>query len=106
MNIQADLTIQKKATSIEFKALHIVKHDDGTKAFIQFQINFDNGTSELFEVQKDSNNFNLFWDKFDTTKVLFEEAFTALNIDVATLPDSTMDEAIKNIEIINIDDVG
>lgn len=106
MNIQADLTIQKKATSIDFKALHIVKHDDGTVAFIQFQINFDNGSSELFEVKKDANNFNEFWSKFDTTKVLFEEAFAALNLDASVLPDGTLDESILNpiIEIIN--DVG
>ena len=39
MDIQTNLTIQKKAIGIEFKALHIVKHENGTQAFIQFQIN-------------------------------------------------------------------
>lgn len=97
MKIEKELTITKKAISIEFKALHIIKHEDGTKAFIQFQINFDNATSELFEIQKVGKDFNDFYCSYNTTKDLFVEAYNSLGIDVQLLPDNLESAIINDI---------
>ena len=96
MDIQTNLTIQKKAIGIEFKALHIVKHENGTQAYIQFQINFENSSPELYEVKKEGEDFNTFFGSFNSVKSLYEEVFLSLGLDSSILPSDDMNESIYN----------
>lgn len=97
MEITTNLTIEKKAIGIEFKALHIVKQQDESLAFIQFEIQFENGTTELFEIRKSGQEFNDYIDSDISIKNLYVEAFGKLGLDPATLPIGSMNESIHNI---------
>lgn len=96
MEITTNLTIQKKAVEIQFKALHVVKQEDESLAFIQFEILFENGTKELYEVRKSGQEFNDFLTGQLYVKGLYEEAFISLGLDITTLPEGTMNETIYN----------
>ena len=95
MNIQKELTITKNATAIQFKAVHIVKHSTGSAAFIQFEISFDNGTTEIFELKKEGSEFNDFFNAWNDMKYLYKEVFNALNFEVE-FPVGDMNDTILN----------
>jgi hypothetical protein len=96
MDIQTNFTIQKQVIGVEFKSLNIVKHVDGTIAYILFNLLFDDNTSSLTEVKLEKEKFNNFWENFDTTLKLYETFFTEINQTFVPPTNVDMDETIIN----------
>jgi len=94
MDIQTNFTIQKQIVGIEFKSLNIIKHIDGTVAYILFNLLLDDNTNNQYEIKLAGQEFNDFWLSFDTTSKMFEVLFNKLN-ETYSLP-SDMDNIILN----------
>lgn len=94
MDIQTNFTIEKKVTGVEFKSLSVVKHLDGTAAFITFNLLFEDESSEMKEIRLHGEKFNEFWSGFDNTSKMYELLFNEMNQPFT--PSSNMDETIMN----------
>lgn len=94
MDIQTNFTIQKQVIGVEFKSLNVVKHTDGTIAFILFNLIFDDNTNELKEIKLTGEEFNDFWSNFDNTSKIYEVFFNKINEPFTF--NSNMDDVILN----------
>jgi len=98
MEINQNLQVQKKAISLDFAGLNIVKHTNGSQGFITFLIKFDNETTETFTIQKEGKDFNEFWNNFKDTKYLFSLAIEFLGLKDIVLPKSMEDYILNKVE--------
>lgn len=104
MELNENIQVVKKATSIEFAQQTIVRHAEGTKAIIVFVIKFENASDETLQIIKEGQEFNEFWDNFNSSKYLFQLAIDAMGVQVNNLPEN-MDDSIINYIGAVIDDI-
>ena len=94
INIDQDLTIQKKAISIDLLQQSTLKHEDGWRAVITYKITFSDQSSEVISITKVGEDYNTFWTNFNNGTYLFEVISESIGVEF-TLPTNFEDSFLN-----------
>lgn len=87
IDIDQELTIQKKAIAIELLQQTTLKHEDGWRAVITYKIVFSDQSSEVISITKVGEDYNTYWQNFNSGEYLFKVISESIGIEL-TLPDN------------------
>jgi hypothetical protein len=94
INIDQDLTIQKKAISVDLLQQSTLRHEDGWRAVITYKITFSDQSSEVISITKVGEDYNTFWLNFNNGTYLFEVISESIGVQF-TLPDNFEDSFLN-----------
>jgi hypothetical protein len=96
IDINTDLTIQKKAVAIELLQQSTLKHEDGWRAVITYKITFSDQSSEVISITKVGEDYNNFWTNFNNGAYLFQVISESIGVEF-NLPDNFEDSFLNVI---------
>ena len=96
INIDQDLTIQKKAISVDLLQQSTLRHEDGWRAVITYKITFSDQSSEVISITKVDEDYNNFWLNFNNGTYLFDVISESIGVQF-TLPDNFEDSFLNVI---------
>jgi hypothetical protein len=96
IDINTDLTIQKKAVAIELLQQSTLKHEDGWRAVITYKITFSDQSTEIISITKVGEDYNTFWTNFNNGTYLFEVISESIGVEF-NLPDNFEDSFLNVI---------
>lgn len=98
INIEQDLTIQKKAISIELLQQTTLKHEDGWRVIITYKITFSDQSTEVISITKVGEDYNTFWQNFNDGAYLFKVISESIGVEF-TIPENFEDSFLNVIPV-------